>query len=725
MMHCALLAVLLVPASSTAITAEQNAELKQNANPVRKVVTMLQMMMKKIEEEGVKEKELYDKFMCYCATADTTLGKSISDANTKIPQLESDIKQAVEEKTQLEEDIAAHQADRTAAEEAMAKATEMREKEAAAFAKEMGEDKANLDSLAKALAAIEKGMAGGFLQTNAANVLRKLVVTKMDMVELDRKELVAFLQGSQSDEYAPASGEIVGILKQLQDEMQGDLKELIAQEDAAIKAYDELMAAKKTEVETLTKAIEEKLVRVGELGVKIAEMKNDLEDTVETLGEDTKYLADLGTTCAAKTKEWDARCKSRSEELLALSDTIKILNDDDALELFKKTLPSASFLQVQVSQSQLRAKALQLVKASQNTAHHKKSLSLDFILLALRGKKVGFEKVIKLMDEMVVLLKKEQVDDDNKKEYCTIELDLADDKKKEVERAISDSEKAIAEVEEGVMAVTEEIEALEAGIVALDKSVAEATQQRKEENEDYTALMAGNTAAKELILFAKNRMQKFYNPKLYKPPPKRELTEEERITLNMGGTLAPTNPPGGIAGTGVSLVQVRDVTTQTSKAAPPPPPEASFGGKKSEESGGVLAMMDMLVSDLDKEMTAADLEEKDAQGDYEKTMSDAADKRAGDTKDLTDKKAAKATLDTEMQAHTDAKKASETELKATKDYIETLHNDCDFLLEYYAERKDARASEIDAIGKAKAVLSGADFSLVQTGTQRFLEVKSH
>ena len=674
---CVLFVILSAHASASSLTAEQksteNAAL--NANPVRKVVTMLQMMMKKIEEEGVKEKELYDKFMCYCKNADETLGKSIGDANTKIPQLESDIKEAVEEKAQLESDIEAHQADRAAAEEAMAKATEMREKEAAAFAKEMGEDKANLDALAKALAAIEKGMAGGFLQTNAAGVLRKLVVQRMDMVELDRKELVAFLQGSQNDEYAPASGEIVGILKQLQDEMQADLKELIAQEEAAIKAYEELMAAKKKEVETLTKAIEEKLVRVGELGVKIAEMKNDLEDTQETLAEDTKYLADLGKTCAAKTKEWDARCKSRSEELLALSETIKILNDDDALELFKKTLPSASFLQIQVSRSQLRAKALEMIHATQNNKHLKKSLGLDFIALALQGKKVGFEKVIKLMDEMVVTLKKDQVDDDNKKEYCTIELDLADDKKKALERSISDSEKAIADVEEGIATVTDEIAALEAGIAALDKSVAEATEQRKEENEDYTELMASNTAAKELILFAKNRMQKFYNPKLYKPPPKRELTEEERITLNMGGTLAPTNPPGGIAGTGISFVQVHDVTNQNSQAAPPPPPEAKFGGAKTEESGGVLAMMDMLVSDLDKEMTAADLEEKDSQKDYEKTMSDAAEKRAGDTKDMTDKQAAKASMETELQAHTDAKKATETELEATNDYIQTLHND--------------------------------------------------
>merc|ERR1719355_87627 len=306
-----------------------------------------------------------------------TLGKSISDANTKIPQLEADIKQAVEEKTQLEEDIKAHQEDRAAAEEAMAKATEMREKEAAAFAKEMGQDKANLDALAKALAAIEKGMAGGFLQTNAASVLRQLVVSKMDMIDLDRKELVAFLQGSDSEEYAPASGEIVGILKQLQDEMQGDLKELIAQEEAAKKAYEELMAAKKKEVEALTKAIEEKLVRVGELGVSIAQMKNELEDTQETLAEDTKYIADLGKTCAAKTKEWDARCKSRSEELLALSDTIKILNDDDALELFKKTAASASFLQVEVSSHEVRQKAWQVLSG----VRHRKNVQIDLIAL--------------------------------------------------------------------------------------------------------------------------------------------------------------------------------------------------------------------------------------------------------------------------------------------------------------------------------------------------------
>merc|ERR1719265_2813852 len=145
----------------------------------------------------------------------------------------------------------------------------------------------------------------------------------------------------------------------------------------------------------------------------------------------------------------------------------------------------------------------------------------------------GFDKVIKLIDDMVVLLKKEQTDDDDHKEYCTVTLDQADDKKKETERQISDLDTKIEDVEEAIGTLTDEIKALKDGIAALDVQVAKATEQRKSENAEFTQLMAENSAAKELVGIAKNRLNKFYNPKMYKPPPKRELTEEERITLNM------------------------------------------------------------------------------------------------------------------------------------------------------------------------------------------------
>merc|ERR1719359_1569606 len=116
-------------------------------------------------------------------------------------------------------------------------------------------------------------------------------------------------------------------------------------------------------------------------------------------------------------------------------------------------------------------------------------------------------------------MKSEQVDDDEKKEYCEVTTDKTEDKKKELERGISDLSKAMEDMQEGIVALTEEVKALEEGIVALDKSVAEATENRKEENSDYTDLMASDTAALEILEMAKNRLNKFYNPKLYKPPP--------------------------------------------------------------------------------------------------------------------------------------------------------------------------------------------------------------
>merc|ERR1712151_504337 len=146
---------------------------------------------------------------------------------------------------------------------------------------------------------------------------------------------------------------------------------------------------------------------------------------------------------------------------------------------------------------------------------------LDLLALALTGKKSmsggGFQKVVKMIDDMVALLKTEQDDDEHKKEYCGMQFDVSDDRKKALERTIAGEEAAIATAKETIATLTSEIAALTAGIKALDKSVAEATTQRKEENTEYKALIASDTAATQVLEFAKNRLNKFYNPKLYKP----------------------------------------------------------------------------------------------------------------------------------------------------------------------------------------------------------------
>merc|ERR1719159_1404743 len=142
--------------------------------------------------------------------------------------------------------------------------------------------------------------------------------------------------------------------------MAATLKDITATEGEAIKTYDQLMKAKTAEVEALTESIEEKTKRIGDLGVKIVGMKEELSDAEESLLEDKKFLAELEKGCATKEKEWAVICKTRSEELLALADTIKILNDEDALELFKKILPGSAgaFMQLEETNTEVKSRAL-------------------------------------------------------------------------------------------------------------------------------------------------------------------------------------------------------------------------------------------------------------------------------------------------------------------------------------------------------------------------------
>jgi len=398
-------------------TTLSRGELQSNhvaINPIRKVVTLLQSMQKKVQEEGEAEAKLYEKFMCYCKNGGSDLQTSISAAETKVGSLPSEIKAAEEKLAQTKADVKEAQADRVAAKEAMAKATAIREKEAAAFAAEKAEYDATITAITKAVAALEKGVAGGFLQTSAAQVLRDFLHNDMDIGETDRQMVTSFLSATQSSEYAPQSGQIIGILKEMGDTMAADLASATKAEEAAIKIYEELMAAKKKEIDALTASIENKIKQIGELGIEIVEMQEDLSDTEKSLMADKEFLANLEKSCATKTKEWEERSKTRAEELVALADTIKVLNDDDALDLFKKTLPGAgsSFVQTQTGLN-LKSKRDKVVQAMRKVwatanAHHRPGL--DFLVLALTGNRAlnsgTFDKVIKMIDNMVAELKK-------------------------------------------------------------------------------------------------------------------------------------------------------------------------------------------------------------------------------------------------------------------------------------------------------------------------------
>jgi len=484
-------------------------------------------------------------------------------------------------------------------------------------------------------------------------------------------------------------------LKAMKDDMEAELKEAIAAEEKSVAGFGELKASKEKEIEMATEAIETKMGRAGELAVSVVQSKDALEDANEEAADTTKFLATLEKDCATKEAEIAERAKMRAMEVSAISEAIGILNDDDALDVFKKSMPS-SLMQTVGFLQKADAKATRTSKAQAilaGVAGKAKDVRVNLLLYTLGSKLKmkstgGFDDVIKMIDDMVVLLGKQQTEDEKQKAYCEDEFDKAADEEAASKTKLGQTDAKLAELTDTIGTLMEEISALGSSIEALDKSVADATEQRKEEHAAYVAQMQMNEAAVGLVEKAKNRMQKFYNPTLYKAPPKTEMTMEEKIIK--AGTFAQVHM----------------------HVAPPPAPEMPSGPvQKSGKSAGVISMMDTIISDLGSDMKDMEYEEKTAQKDYAELMADSQETRAGDSKALTGKTATKAETESVLMTTKEVRSATATDLKQVATVIADLHAACDFIMQNFDLRKEARTSEIEGLKNAKAVLSGASFSL--------------
>merc|ERR1719445_648709 len=134
-------------------------------------------------------------------------------------------------------------------------------------------------------------------------------------------------------------------------------------------------------------------------------------------------------------------------------------------------------------------------------------------------------------------------------------------------------------------------------------------------------------------------------------------------------------------------------------------------------------MLELLITDLDKDTTQTKVDEKNAQAEYETFMSDSQAKRAGDSKSIADKEGVKAELEARLQKMGAERKATKADAYATATTLKDLHLSCDWLLSSYQARKAARAGEVTSLQNAKAVLSGADYSLLEGMTSRSKQLR--
>merc|ERR1719253_1421267 len=621
--------------------------------------------------------------MCYCDGNTEGMSKSVEEAGQRITELKSKLEADKAEKSQLDQELIQHKQDRTAAKADLETATAIREKEHADFVEATGDQKADLDAMTAAIAALEKGMGASFIQAQKDRVTRvqKVVKASANVDDFERNEILDLLQGKQNPfgDYSAKSGEITGILKAMKDE-----------------------------IAAAGEAVESKSVRSGELAVEITTTADEIEDTTAEMSDTQSFVANLASQCETKKKEWAERQKIRAEEVAAISEAIKILNDDDALDLFKKTLAlpqtSMGFLQKKSATSRV-LQARNVLSSMKTTGTHQTQLAL--IQFSLKAKAVDFSKVLAMIDGMVIVLGKEQESDDTQKSFCDGEIAKSEAEKASTEDAIATSSASIEEMTAASAELADGIAALNSEVKALDKAVAEATEQRKEEHGEFLTFQTENNAAVQLIEKAKNRLFKFYRPNLHKEAPAKELTDEEKLLAASGASdMIATDAPVMIAGTTQTVfVQLKD------DAAPPPPPD-TWGAyqKKDGKSNGVIALMEMLAKELEDGITESKHEEEPGQKDYERLMADSQKTRAQNVESIASKEAAKADMDTKIETTKEAKASQEAELSNIKGYIAQLHAQCDFLIDNYDLRKAARVNEVESLKNAKGVLSGANFS---------------
>merc|ERR1719261_846215 len=260
------------------------------------------------------------------------------------------------------------------------------------------------------------------------------------------------------------------------------------------------------------KTLSEKQKRSGELALSISEDKDALEDANIELANAQKYLATLLKACEQRKKDRDMRNKMRNDEIAAISEAIKILTDDDALETFKKAVPSASFVQQPRHASAMDSWDVLFLQRQAVT--HKALAKVQAHAPDDVEENAGqAAKVVDFMiDNMVETLHEDDVNDEHKKDWCANETTVMHQLESDKKALTEELTKKLEQLDNELATLTEEIKTTTMEIEDLDADIFHATEQRKEEHKEFAAEFANADLAQSLVKKAAKRLEKFYSP---------------------------------------------------------------------------------------------------------------------------------------------------------------------------------------------------------------------
>jgi hypothetical protein len=668
-------ALILAAQATTTLTWEDKNR------PVTKVINLLKDMQAQLEKEQKEDEEVYERVACWCETNDKEKTDAISDAEARITDLTSNIEEATASSSRLNTEIKNLEAEIGKNQEALGKATAIREKELAEFTAEEKDMLQSIGALKSAVTVLSKHHSS-FAQVPEETLL-DIAATVQDQFRIhkrlllgvvtpsQRKAMAAFMQapGDYFDadptfkqSYAPQSGEIFGILKQMKETFETNLSASQKEELQNQAAYEDLKAAKEMEIKAGEEQKDTKTQELANTDSKLSQAKLDLEDTRNSLTADQKFLMNLKQTCQQTDTEWEERQRARQEEIQACSQALAILSSDDAHDTFTKTFNFVQVAEKRDGATRDRAAALLRKTAKQLN-------DPQLLALATKVRMDVFAKVQAAIDGMVEELLKEKADEIKLKDFCVEGINENQKAQELKARDIDDLTAEIAQLTSSIDELAQSISGLQAEIAEMQLQLKRAGEDRELENKDFQATVADQRETQKLLTSALNVLKAVYAKKF----------------LQTGAA------------------------TQRQPAGPPPPPGFKEY-KQAGGAGGVLGMIEQIIADTKTLEADAIKAETDAQKAYESVVKDTNASIEQKTRDITNKTGEKAKAEADKTAAEEGSDAALNEQQMNKNEEADLHKSCDFTLKNFDIRQASRDQEVEALRQAKSILSGAKFT---------------
>mmetsp|Transcript_35530 Transcript_35530/g.94110 ORF Transcript_35530/g.94110 Transcript_35530/m.94110 type:complete len:699 (-) Transcript_35530:90-2186(-) len=678
-----------VKVASSTVSLQRGASQSLKERPVMKVVRLLEDMKAELNKELEDDKAVYEQLACWCKAGDKDKAAAIDMALQLISQLESSLSEAAAKVMELKQQRKSTWDEIQADHKALTEATGLRHKEQAAFQGEEKDLLAASQACKQAVIVLSKHHPDLMQVQSIARTLQLARVQEMllsssdaSMSRLRQDALKDFIEGAQKansflavpgfQSYAPQSGQIFGILRQMAEQFEGSLSEAQKAEAQAVEEFAALRTAKQEEIT----AGDDKIVSLDSdlaaLGEKAAEETKELEDVQGQMALDNEFLFNLRKKCSESDAEMAARTKSRLEEMAAVEDTIKILNSDEAFASMDKTV--SSFVQVSSvtaseETSETVAKRNKVSTLLQKVAGSTGAPALA--LLAASAQLDTFEKVKVEIDKMVAELGKQQKDEVGHRDWCIKELNSNNRSMEEGYEKKESLETKKADLAKETQELTAKIAETDAAMVETQTQMKRAGEVREGENAEFQQTVVDQRLTQQILQKALGRMQQVYA--LY------QSGDEGAPHIQTSGNA--TDPGNG---------------------------PARFT-KYDQHAGGsrVVSMIEEVVADSRRTEDEAMTSEEDGQTAYEELMKESNKALAKYLESKMNLSEAKAKAEGSLALTESDMKGNFQTLEGLNSVSGDLHKSCDFVIKNFDARQAARAAEIEGLVEAKAILSGA------------------